>query len=69
MIEGVRQAHCEKQIFRHNDMAHLEELLAAEPRRPKGRFSDARRKRAANATRPHNAVSHTPRRRQTASLR
>jgi len=29
MIEGVRQAHCEKQIFRHNDMAHLEELLAA----------------------------------------
>jgi 5-aminolevulinate synthase len=36
MIEGVRQAHCEKQIFRHNDMAHLEELLAAtEPGRPK----------------------------------
>jgi 5-aminolevulinate synthase len=36
MIEGVRQAHCEKKIFRHNDMAHLEELLAAaEPRRPK----------------------------------
>ncbi len=36
MIEGVRQAHCEKQIFRHNDMAHLEELLtAADPRRPK----------------------------------
>src|ERR1700753_1285633 len=35
MIEGVRQAHCEKQIFRHNDMAHLEELLAAAaPRRP-----------------------------------
>ena len=29
MIEGVRQAHCEKQIFRHNDMAHLEDLLAA----------------------------------------
>ena len=26
MIEGVRQAHCEKQIFRHNDMAHLEQL-------------------------------------------
>ncbi len=24
MIEGVRQANCEKQIFRHNDMAHLE---------------------------------------------
>ncbi|MGB7034318.1 MAG: 5-aminolevulinate synthase [Xanthobacteraceae bacterium] len=36
MIEGVRQAHCEKQIFRHNDMAHLEELLAAAaPQRPK----------------------------------
>ena len=29
MIEGVRQASCEKRIFRHNDMAHLEELLAA----------------------------------------
>jgi 5-aminolevulinate synthase len=36
MIEGIRQAHCEKQIFRHNDMAHLEELLAAaDPGRPK----------------------------------
>src|ERR1700761_776657 len=36
MIEGVRQAHCEKQIFRHNDLAHLEELLAAAaPGRPK----------------------------------
>ena len=36
MIEGVRQAHCEKQIFRHNDMAHLQELLAAAaPARPK----------------------------------
>jgi 5-aminolevulinate synthase len=36
MIEGVRQSKCEKQIFRHNDMAHLEELLqAAGPRRPK----------------------------------
>ncbi|HUZ33876.1 MAG TPA: 5-aminolevulinate synthase [Xanthobacteraceae bacterium] len=36
MIEGVRQAHCEKQIFRHNDMVHLEALLAAaEPSRPK----------------------------------
>ncbi len=29
MIEGVRQAHCEKQIFRHNDVTHLEALLAA----------------------------------------
>jgi 5-aminolevulinate synthase len=36
MIEGVRQAHCEKQIFRHNDMAHLEQLLAsADQSRPK----------------------------------
>src|SRR5579862_8819242 len=36
MIEGVRQAHTEKQIFRHNDMKHLEELLAAaDPARPK----------------------------------
>jgi 5-aminolevulinate synthase len=36
MIEGVRQAHCEKQIFRHNDMAHLEQLLVvADPLRPK----------------------------------
>jgi 5-aminolevulinate synthase len=36
MIEGVRQAHCEKVIFRHNDMAHLEALLAAaDPARPK----------------------------------
>src|SRR5215468_7990464 len=36
MIEGVRQSKCDKQIFRHNDMAHLEELLrAADPNRPK----------------------------------
>jgi 5-aminolevulinate synthase len=36
MIEGVRQAHCEKQIFRHNDVVHLEALLAAAaPTRPK----------------------------------
>jgi 5-aminolevulinate synthase len=36
MIEGVRQAQCEKRIFRHNDMAHLEELLAGADRaRPK----------------------------------
>jgi 5-aminolevulinate synthase len=36
MIEGVRQAGCERQIWRHNDLAHLEELLkAADPARPK----------------------------------
>jgi 5-aminolevulinate synthase len=36
MIAGVRLAGCDKQIFRHNDMAHLEELLrAADPARPK----------------------------------
>ncbi len=36
MIEGIRQAGCEKLIWRHNDVAHLEELLAALPReRPK----------------------------------
>ena len=27
MIEGVRAAGCAKQIWRHNDLAHLEELL------------------------------------------
>ncbi|KAA0970918.1 5-aminolevulinate synthase [Aureimonas fodinaquatilis] len=36
MIEGVRKAGGRKQIFRHNDVAHLEELLkAADPARPK----------------------------------
>src|SRR6202521_4423770 len=35
MIEGVRQAGCEKVVFRHNDVAHLEELLAAAGNRPK----------------------------------
>jgi len=36
MIEGVRQSGCEKQIWRHNDLGHLEELLkAADPERPK----------------------------------
>src|SRR6516225_8946005 len=29
MIEGVRQSGCEKRIWRHNDTAHLEELLRA----------------------------------------
>src|SRR6476661_3519882 len=36
MIEGVRQSGCERQIWRHNDVGHLEELLkAADPARPK----------------------------------
>jgi len=36
MIEGVRQSGCEKRIWRHNDVAHLEELLrAADRERPK----------------------------------
>jgi 5-aminolevulinate synthase len=35
MIEGVRQSGCAKAIFRHNDVAHLEELLLAAGDRPK----------------------------------
>ncbi|MEM1131720.1 MAG: 5-aminolevulinate synthase [Pseudomonadota bacterium] len=36
MIAGIRNAGCEKHVFRHNDMAHLEELLeAADPDVPK----------------------------------
>lgn len=36
MIEGVRKSGAEKQVWRHNDMAHLEKLLrAAAPHRPK----------------------------------
>jgi 5-aminolevulinate synthase len=36
MIEGVRRAGVEKKIWRHNDVGHLEEILAAEaPERPK----------------------------------
>ncbi len=31
MIEGVKRSGCEKKVFRHNDVGHLEELLAAEP--------------------------------------
>jgi len=36
MIQGVRQSGMEKKIFRHNDVAHLRELLAAvDKKRPK----------------------------------
>jgi 5-aminolevulinate synthase len=36
MIEGVRKSGSEKQVWRHNDLEHLEELLrAAPPERPK----------------------------------
>ncbi|MCM8731483.1 5-aminolevulinate synthase [Hephaestia sp. GCM10023244] len=36
MIAGMRHAGCEKRIFRHNDLAHLEELLSqADPTAPK----------------------------------
>jgi len=36
MIAGIRNSGCEKRVFRHNDLEHLEELLAAEdPEAPK----------------------------------
>ena len=31
MIEGVRRSSAERQIWRHNDVAHLEQLLQAQP--------------------------------------
>jgi hypothetical protein len=41
MIEGARRSGCDKQIFRHNDVAHLEALLQASGARPKLMFSRA----------------------------
>jgi 5-aminolevulinate synthase len=36
MIAGIRNSGCEKQVFRHNDVEHLEALLkAADPEAPK----------------------------------
>jgi 5-aminolevulinate synthase len=36
MIAGIRNSGCAKQVFRHNDLTHLEELLAAaDPDAPK----------------------------------
>ena len=36
MIAGIRNSGCEKRVFRHNDLEHLEELLAAaDPCTPK----------------------------------
>ena len=35
MIEGVRRSSAERQLWRHNDVAHLEELLIAAGDRPK----------------------------------
>ena len=52
MIAGIRNSGCEKQVFRHNDLAHLEELLAArrsgraQADRVRERLFDGRRRRA-----------------------
>ncbi|RTL52588.1 MAG: 5-aminolevulinate synthase [Bradyrhizobiaceae bacterium] len=34
MIEGIRQSGCERIVFRHNDTAHLEEIMRAHRGRP-----------------------------------
>ena len=51
MIAGIRNSGCEKRVFRHNDLEHLEELLAAEDPgraqadRVRERLFDGRRRR------------------------
>jgi 5-aminolevulinate synthase len=35
IIEGIRQSTCEKRVFAHNDVVHLENLLKAAGSRPK----------------------------------
>lgn len=36
MIHGIRNSKCERHVFRHNDLGHLESLLkASDPSRPK----------------------------------
>ena len=36
MIAGIKSSGCDKRVFRHNDLAHLEQLLAeADPEAPK----------------------------------
>ena len=82
MIEGVRQSGCEKQIWRHNDLGHLEELLkAAEPdaaeadrvREPlfhgRRRRADARDLRSRRALRRHDLCRRSARGRHVRSAR
>jgi 5-aminolevulinate synthase len=35
MVEGIRHSGCDKLVFRHNDLEHLEELLIGAEKRPK----------------------------------
>ena len=65
MIEGVRRSGAEKKIFRHNDVAHLESILAAagpragEADRLRERLFDGRRHladRGRSPTSPKNTT-------------
>ena len=52
MIAGIKSSGCEKRVFRHNDLEHLEELLArrgpghSQADRVRKRLFDGRRHRA-----------------------